>query len=255
MRRCGPAAQLSRSPPCSNDSSAPRAGPRHRRAHPARPVQDRQVPGPPLRLGPAHGPGDLGLQGLGRGRLAVHPDLGAVQGPAAQDRPHGHPLRDPLVEARHRPGRASPIQTILELAGVRPNATHVVSHAEQGYTANVPLSVLDDDDVLLADTFGGEPLELEHGYPLRLLIPKTLLLEEQQVDPRPRIPRPRPARLLGALRLQQRRRPLEGRALQRVGLGRARANAWGMVGPGNGHPSRCPRSQSFASLLSVTAVR
>ena len=65
-----------------------------------------------------------------------------------------------------------PIQTILEMAGVRPTATHVVSHAEQGYTANVPLSVLDDDDVLLADTFGGAPLEPEHGYPLRLLIPK-----------------------------------------------------------------------------------
>jgi len=64
------------------------------------------------------------------------------------------------------------IQTVLELAGVRPNATHVVSHAEQGYTANVPLSVLDDDDVLLAHTFGGAPLEAEHGYPLRLLIPK-----------------------------------------------------------------------------------
>jgi hypothetical protein len=32
--------------------------------------------------------------------------------------------------------------------------------------------VLDDDDVLLADTFGGEPLEPEHGYPLRLLVPK-----------------------------------------------------------------------------------
>jgi DMSO/TMAO reductase YedYZ molybdopterin-dependent catalytic subunit len=65
-----------------------------------------------------------------------------------------------------------PIQAILEMAAVRPGATHVVSHAEQGYTANVPLSVLDDDDVLLADTFGGQPLELEHGYPLRLLIPK-----------------------------------------------------------------------------------
>jgi len=65
-----------------------------------------------------------------------------------------------------------PIQTIMEMAGVRPTATHVVSHAEQGYTANVPLSVLDDDDVMLADTFGGEPLELEHGYPLRMLIPK-----------------------------------------------------------------------------------
>ena len=114
------------------------------------------------------------------------------------------------------------IQTILEMAGVRPNATHVVSHAEQGYTANVPLSVLDDDDVLLADTFGGAPLELEHGYPLRLLDPEAVLLEEQQVGPRPRVPRPRPARLLGALRLQQRRGPLEGGALQRVAARRRR---------------------------------
>src|SRR5437773_1399995 len=65
-----------------------------------------------------------------------------------------------------------PIQEILRLAQVRSNATHVVAHSEQGYTANLPLSVLDDDDVMIADTFGGEPLELEHGYPLRLLVPK-----------------------------------------------------------------------------------
>jgi len=65
-----------------------------------------------------------------------------------------------------------PIQHILELAQLRPEVSHVVAHAEQGYTANLPLSVLDDDDVLLADTFGGEPLELEHGYPLRLIVPK-----------------------------------------------------------------------------------
>jgi len=65
-----------------------------------------------------------------------------------------------------------PIQHILELAQLRPAVTHVVAHSEQGYTANLPLSVLDDDDVLLADTFDGQPLELEHGYPLRLLVPK-----------------------------------------------------------------------------------
>ena len=65
-----------------------------------------------------------------------------------------------------------PIQAILELAGVQPTATHVVAHAEQGYTTNLPLGVLDDDDVLLADTYGGAPLEPEHGYPLRLLVPK-----------------------------------------------------------------------------------
>ena len=64
------------------------------------------------------------------------------------------------------------IQTILELAQVRPGAKFVVGHAEQGYTANLPLAVLDDDDVLLADTFEGEPLEPDHGYPLRLIVPK-----------------------------------------------------------------------------------
>jgi len=48
----------------------------------------------------------------------------------------------------------------------------VLAHAEQGYTANLPLAVLDDDDVLLADTGDGAPLTPEHGYPLRLVVPK-----------------------------------------------------------------------------------
>jgi DMSO/TMAO reductase YedYZ molybdopterin-dependent catalytic subunit len=65
-----------------------------------------------------------------------------------------------------------PIQEILQLAQLRPTAKFVVAHAEQGYTANLPLEVLDDDDVLLADTFAGQPLELEHGWPLRLVVPK-----------------------------------------------------------------------------------
>jgi len=65
-----------------------------------------------------------------------------------------------------------PIQAILERAQLRPTAGFVLAHSEQGYTANLPLAILDDDDVLLADTFGGEPLELEHGWPLRLLVPK-----------------------------------------------------------------------------------
>ncbi|MCI0344339.1 MAG: sulfite oxidase-like oxidoreductase [Chloroflexi bacterium] len=65
-----------------------------------------------------------------------------------------------------------PIQEILRLARLKPSATHVLAHCEQGYTANLPLSVLDDDDVLLADTYDGAPLEPEHGDPLRLLVPK-----------------------------------------------------------------------------------
>jgi DMSO/TMAO reductase YedYZ molybdopterin-dependent catalytic subunit len=65
-----------------------------------------------------------------------------------------------------------PIQEILRRAVLKPEATHVLAHSEQGYTANLPLAVLDDDDVLLADTYDGQPLEPEHGYPLRLFVPK-----------------------------------------------------------------------------------
>ncbi|HEY6351835.1 MAG TPA: sulfite oxidase-like oxidoreductase [Candidatus Angelobacter sp.] len=56
---------------------------------------------------------------------------------------------------------------------VRPKAEahYVLVHAEQGFTANVPLADLDRDDVLLATHHGGEPLTPEHGYPLRLIVP------------------------------------------------------------------------------------
>ncbi len=65
-----------------------------------------------------------------------------------------------------------PIQHILERAGLKPSAHFVLAHSEQGYTANLPLDVLDDDDVMLADTADGTPLAPDHGYPLRLLVPK-----------------------------------------------------------------------------------
>ena len=64
------------------------------------------------------------------------------------------------------------IQTILERAKLRPTARFVVIHAEQGYTTNLPIEVLDDDDVLLADIADGAPLTPDHGYPLRLVVPK-----------------------------------------------------------------------------------
>ncbi len=65
-----------------------------------------------------------------------------------------------------------PIGHVLELAQLRPTARFVVAHCEQGYTTNMPIEVLDDDDVMLADTYDGKPLDPEHGYPLRLLVPK-----------------------------------------------------------------------------------
>ncbi len=47
----------------------------------------------------------------------------------------------------------------------------------RGYTANVPLDVLMDDDVLLAYRFEGRELDPEHGYPLRLFRAQKVLLE------------------------------------------------------------------------------
>ena len=56
---------------------------------------------------------------------------------------------------------------------VRPTASarFVVAHAEQDFTANVPLAYLEDDLALLATHGDGEPLAPEHGWPLRLVIP------------------------------------------------------------------------------------
>jgi DMSO/TMAO reductase YedYZ molybdopterin-dependent catalytic subunit len=60
---------------------------------------------------------------------------------------------------------------IVKLAGPRPETKSVLVHAEQEYTANLPLADLDHDDVLLATHHDGKPLEPEHGYPLRLVVP------------------------------------------------------------------------------------
>ena len=52
-----------------------------------------------------------------------------------------------------------------------PSAHYVVAHAEEGYTANVPIAFLRDPLSLIATHADGEPLTPEHGGPLRLVIP------------------------------------------------------------------------------------
>jgi DMSO/TMAO reductase YedYZ molybdopterin-dependent catalytic subunit len=68
--------------------------------------------------------------------------------------------------------RGVPVREVLDRAGVTPSGTHVMAYSDGGYTTNIPLRSLLDDDVLLAHTYGGEPLEPDHGAPLRLLVPK-----------------------------------------------------------------------------------
>jgi len=62
-------------------------------------------------------------------------------------------------------------QELRRRARPKANAAYVLVHAEQGFTANIPLSDLDREEVLLATHHDGEPLAPDHGYPLRLIVP------------------------------------------------------------------------------------
>jgi DMSO/TMAO reductase YedYZ molybdopterin-dependent catalytic subunit len=67
--------------------------------------------------------------------------------------------------------RGVPVKDLLDRAEVKSTGTHVMAYSDGGYT-NIPLETLYDDDVLLAHTYAGQPLEPDHGAPLRLLVPK-----------------------------------------------------------------------------------
>jgi DMSO/TMAO reductase YedYZ molybdopterin-dependent catalytic subunit len=65
-----------------------------------------------------------------------------------------------------------PLSHVLELVKPKPEAHFVIAHSEHGFTANLPIEALMDDDVLLAHRADGADLTPEHGWPLRLFVPK-----------------------------------------------------------------------------------
>nr|WP_201468592.1 molybdopterin-dependent oxidoreductase [Microbacterium hydrocarbonoxydans] len=66
-----------------------------------------------------------------------------------------------------------PLRDVLKKAGVKSGADMVLSKSVDGYTASTPLSALTDDnlDAILAVGMNGEPLPLEHGFPVRMVVP------------------------------------------------------------------------------------
>ena len=63
------------------------------------------------------------------------------------------------------------VRDLLERAGVRPEATHVVEHAEYGYTTNLPLADITTDEAIVAYAYEGEEIEPVHGGPVRIVVP------------------------------------------------------------------------------------
>lgn len=60
----------------------------------------------------------------------------------------------------------------VKLFGVKPTAQYVIAHAPHGFTTNLPLDVMLEDNVLLAWKYNGEFLEPDHGFPVRTLVPQ-----------------------------------------------------------------------------------
>lgn len=64
-----------------------------------------------------------------------------------------------------------PVEEMIKIAGVKPEAKYVLLHAEHGWTANMPLEDFMKTGNLFAFKHNGEPLTPDHGYPLRFVIP------------------------------------------------------------------------------------
>jgi DMSO/TMAO reductase YedYZ molybdopterin-dependent catalytic subunit len=66
-----------------------------------------------------------------------------------------------------------PVRDLLAEASPKAGADMVLSISHDGWSAGTPLSVLTDPDrqALLAIGMNGEPLPLEHGFPVRMVVP------------------------------------------------------------------------------------
>jgi DMSO/TMAO reductase YedYZ molybdopterin-dependent catalytic subunit len=65
----------------------------------------------------------------------------------------------------------TPLLPLLERAGIEPGADQLFSTSSDGWTCSTPLDGLAEREPLLAIGMNGEPLPIEHGFPVRMIIP------------------------------------------------------------------------------------
>ncbi|GAC1425675.1 MAG: sulfite oxidase-like oxidoreductase [Candidatus Velthaea sp.] len=68
--------------------------------------------------------------------------------------------------------RGVSFRSLVERAKPLAAVTHVIQHADNAYTTNLPLEAMMDEDCLVAYEFDGQHLEPIHGGPVRMLVPK-----------------------------------------------------------------------------------
>jgi DMSO/TMAO reductase YedYZ molybdopterin-dependent catalytic subunit len=62
-------------------------------------------------------------------------------------------------------------RTLADRVGVDDDAVHVMFHANDGYTTNLPLADCMREEVMFVFEYDGEPLPADHGGPLRVVTP------------------------------------------------------------------------------------
>lgn len=66
----------------------------------------------------------------------------------------------------------APVAGLIEAAGPLPGADQVVSRSVDGWTCGTPTAaLLDGRDAMLAIGMNGEPLPIDHGFPVRMVVP------------------------------------------------------------------------------------
>ncbi len=65
-----------------------------------------------------------------------------------------------------------PVRELLAQAGIQQGADAVLQTSQDGWTCGTPLAALTDDrNALLAVAMNGRPLPVEHGFPVRMVVP------------------------------------------------------------------------------------
>lgn len=65
-----------------------------------------------------------------------------------------------------------PTRELLKHVTVSPDAKFVMVHAEYGFSTNLPIDDFFADDCLFAFSHNGQPLTPDHGFPVRLVVPR-----------------------------------------------------------------------------------
>jgi DMSO/TMAO reductase YedYZ molybdopterin-dependent catalytic subunit len=68
-----------------------------------------------------------------------------------------------------------PVAEVMKQVELLPEARYVLVHADPSYTTNLPLDEFLAEDAMFVLKYEGQPLTPEHGYPVRLLVPKLYL--------------------------------------------------------------------------------